>query len=67
MIFEAIEHLTDEQIEDLYRLYQVEWWTRERQKVDIERMLKHSDLIVAFCEPRSKKLLAFSRNFGQIN
>jgi GNAT superfamily N-acetyltransferase len=61
MTFEAIECLNDDQIEDLYRLYQTEWWSKGRKKADIERMLKHSDLIVAFCEPDSKRLIAFSR------
>jgi GNAT superfamily N-acetyltransferase len=61
MMFEAIEYLTDEQIEDLYRLYQNQWWTRKRQRADIERMLQYSNLIVAFCDPQSKRLLAFSR------
>lgn len=60
-MFEAIEYLTDEQIEDLYRLYQNQWWTRKRQRADIERMLQYSNLIVAFCDPQSKRLLAFSR------
>ncbi|MCU0534783.1 MAG: GNAT family N-acetyltransferase [Hydrococcus sp. Prado102] len=61
MTFEVIDRLNDDQIEDLYRLYQAEWWSKERKKADIERMLKHSDLIVAFCDPNSKRLLAFSR------
>lgn len=61
MTFEAIEHLTENQIEDLYRLYQSEWWTRERQKSDIQQMLKHSDVIVAFCDPQSKRMVAFAR------
>jgi predicted GNAT family N-acyltransferase len=61
MNFEAIERLNIDQIEDLYRLYQAHWWSKGRKKADIERMLKHSDLIVAFCEPNSKRLIAFSR------
>jgi GNAT superfamily N-acetyltransferase len=61
MAIQAIEHLTDEQIDDLHRLYQDEWWSRGRERADIERMLKYSDLIVAFCDSDSKRLVAFSR------
>ncbi|NEO28806.1 MAG: GNAT family N-acetyltransferase [Kamptonema sp. SIO4C4] len=57
----AIEHLTDSQIEDLYQLYQKQWWTHQRQRRDIPRMLQHSDEIVAFCEPQNNQLVAFSR------
>jgi GNAT superfamily N-acetyltransferase len=61
MMFEVIDRLSDEQLEDLYRMYQAEWWTRGRKKADIENMLEHSDLIVAFCDSQSKQLVAFSR------
>ncbi|MBF2019059.1 MAG: hypothetical protein IGR93_02815 [Hydrococcus sp. C42_A2020_068] len=61
MAIQAIEHLTDEQIDDLHRLYQDEWWSRSRKRADIEGMLPHSDLIVAFCDSDSKRRVAFSR------
>jgi hypothetical protein len=31
MRFEKIEHLTDDQINDLRRMYQEEWWTKGRE------------------------------------
>ncbi len=61
MTFEAIENLSEAQIEDLYQIYQSQWWSKERQKSDIDRMLEHSDVIVAFCDPNSKRLVAFAR------
>jgi hypothetical protein len=42
MVYELIEQLSDDQIEDLHRLYQSEWWTKGRQLPDIRRMLQHS-------------------------
>ena len=59
MTFE--EQLTDEQIEDLYRLYQQEWWTKGRQLADVRRMLQHCDVLVAFCDSDSKRLIGFAR------
>ncbi|OKH24778.1 hypothetical protein NIES593_06045 [Hydrococcus rivularis NIES-593] len=61
MAIQAIEHLTDEQIDDLNRLYQDEWWSRGRKRANIRRVLQHLDLIVAFCDSESKRLVAFSR------
>jgi predicted GNAT family N-acyltransferase len=42
-------------------MYQSEWWTRGRQLPDIRRMLKHSDMIVGFCDSDSNRLIAFAR------
>jgi predicted GNAT family N-acyltransferase len=61
MPIEAIEHLTDEQVKDLHRLYQSEWWTEGRSLSDVERILQHSDIIVAFCDSVTRELLAFAR------
>ena len=61
MSFEAINRLTDQQIEDLYALYQSEWWTKGRQPPDIRRMLQHSDVIVGYCDIETKRLIAFAR------
>ncbi|MBE9168428.1 GNAT family N-acetyltransferase [Pleurocapsales cyanobacterium LEGE 06147] len=59
--YEAIAHLTETQIEDLCRMYQSEWWSKGRHKTDVQKMLQHSDIIIAFCHPETKKLLAFAR------
>lgn len=61
MSFEMIDHLTDAQIEALHELYQSEWWTKGRQLDDIRRMVEHTDIIIAFCESDTKKLVAFTR------
>ena len=61
MSFEVIYQLTDEQAADLHRMYQSQWWTKGRQLSDVQRMLQHSEIIVAFCDSESKQLVAFSR------
>ncbi len=61
MHFEKIEQLTDGQVSDLHRMYQQEWWTKERGLEDVRRMLEHSAVIVGFCDTESKHLVAFAR------
>jgi predicted GNAT family N-acyltransferase len=61
MAFEVISALTEEQIQDLHTMYQSEWWTKGRQLSDIRLMLRHSDLIIAFCDIETKRLVAFAR------
>jgi ribosomal protein S18 acetylase RimI-like enzyme len=61
MQINLIKNLSERQIDDLNRLYQSQWWSRGRKKADIDRMLKHTDLIVAFCDASSNQLVAFSR------
>jgi predicted GNAT family N-acyltransferase len=61
MPIEAIERLTGEQVKDLHRLYQLEWWTQDRSLSDVECILQHSDVTVAFCDSATRRLLAFAR------
>jgi hypothetical protein len=41
MAFQRIDQLNEAQTEDLFRLYQAEWWTQGRQLSDIELMLQN--------------------------
>ena len=59
--FAVIHQLTELQIKDLHVLFQGEWWTTGRQLDEVRRMLEHTDVIVALCEPQTQKLVAFSR------
>ena len=61
MRFEKIERLNDEQINDLHRMFQEEWWTKGRALEDVRRMLEQTDVIVGFCDAESKRLVAFTR------
>lgn len=61
MAFQRIDQLNGAQTEDLFRLYQAEWWTLGRQLPDIELMLQNSDVVVAYCDSETGKLAAFGR------
>lgn len=56
-----INHLTENQIQELCKLYQTTWWAKGRQLPDVQKMLKNSDIIVALCEPQTEQILGFSR------
>lgn len=60
-MFTRITNLSLAQLEDLYQMYQLQWWSRGRQLADIQRMLSQCDEIVAFCDRDSKHLVAFCR------
>jgi len=53
--------LSGPQIEELWRMYQAEWWSRGRKIEDVRRAVQHSDLIFAFCDAETGCLLAFAR------
>lgn len=55
------ERLSESQIQDLWTLYQSEWWTKGREMADVRCMLEHSDIIIGLCEPATKRLVAFAR------
>jgi len=56
-----VSRLTSEHIEQLWRMYQAEWWSRGRKLEDVRRVVRHSDLIFAFCDPETGRLVAFAR------
>jgi predicted GNAT family N-acyltransferase len=49
------------QIEQLWHMYQAEWWSRGRKMEDVRRAVQHSDLIFAFGDPETGRLAAFAR------
>lgn len=61
MALELQHALTDEQVEQLWRMYQAEWWTKGRRRGAVEEMLRHCDVIVAFSDSETGKLAAFAR------
>ena len=60
-MIEAVERLTEAQIQDLRRLYEREWWTQGRSEAQVRRLVEHSEIIVGFCEADSRRLVAFAR------
>lgn len=61
MSWTQITELSEQQRDNLYHLYQDEWWTQGRTRDDIEMMVDESDEIVAFCDADTGELVAFSR------
>jgi predicted GNAT family N-acyltransferase len=59
--FELRNHLSSSQVEDLLRLYGNEWWSKERTRSDVERMVLASDVLFAMVEKGSESLAAFAR------
>ena len=60
-VFEVRDHVSPSQVDDLLRLYGSEWWSSERTRADVERMLLGSDLLCAIVERESDSLAAFAR------
>lgn len=58
--FEIRNSLSASQKEDLLRLYANEWWTKDRTRSDVERMLAATDLLYALVDV-SDSLVAFAR------
>ena len=49
------------QVEQLWHMYQAEWWSCGREIEDVRRAVQHSDLIFAFCNSETGRLAAFAR------
>ena len=59
--FQFVNRLTCQHIEQLWRMYQGEWWSRGRRMQDVRRAVEHSDLVFAFCDSETGQLAAFAR------
>src|SRR6266404_571250 len=56
-----VEALSESQVEDLRRLYQSEWWTKERTLEDVRSMLDHTQILIGFADAATDRLIAFAR------
>lgn len=61
MNVKTVSQLTTEHIQDLHQLYQSAWWTKGRALADVQKMLRHSNLIIGYAEVDTGKLVAFAR------
>ncbi len=59
--FQFVSRLTRAHIEQLWHMYQGEWWSRDRNLNDVRRAVEHSDLIVAYYDLATGRLAAFAR------
>jgi predicted GNAT family N-acyltransferase len=60
MKYKIVHKLNKKQRKELYRLYKKEWWTKERKKKDIKKMLKNSDILFVLIN-KKEKLIGFAR------
>lgn len=60
-MYERIERFTGEHAAELHALYQDEWWSRGRGLDDVKKMIRHTDVVVAYRETSSGRLAAFAR------
>ena len=58
---ELRRELTPSQVEQLVNLFQQEWWTKGRQKADVERLIENAGPLFAFVDPLNGELVAFAR------
>jgi GNAT superfamily N-acetyltransferase len=58
---ELRQGLTPVQVEQLVGLFQQEWWTKGRQKADVETLIRNAGPIFAFIDPLNEELVAFAR------
>lgn len=61
MNLEPISVLSESHVIDLHALYQGEWWTRGRTLDQVRQMLAAPQVIIAFAEPDSGRLVGFTR------
>jgi len=60
MEYKIINKLTKSQKDELYKLYKKQWWTKDRTKEEIKKMLKYSDIIIAIVNKKGR-LIGFVR------
>ena len=60
MEYKVIKKLNKKQVKDLHKLYKNEWWTKDRSKKEIKKMLKHTDIVIGIVNKKGK-LIAFAR------
>jgi GNAT superfamily N-acetyltransferase len=53
--------LSDPQVDQLVELFQAEWWTKGRTKVDVGKALASGGPVFAFIDPDGDELVAFAR------
>jgi GNAT superfamily N-acetyltransferase len=60
MAISVIQALSSRHVVQLQRMYEQEWWTRGRTRVETQRMLKHSDCVIGLVDGDGR-LCAFCR------
>ena len=56
-----VNTLTEDQILQLYGLYQKEWWSNRRTLEEARIVVAHSSLLIGLVEPDTQRLVGFCR------
>lgn len=59
--YETIEEFTDEQITQIHRLVQQQWWGGNRTLEEVRRMAENTSLMIGLIEKSSGELVGFCR------
>lgn len=61
MTYKVIEKLNEKQVDHLLALFKNEWWTRNRQTIDIKKMLENSNVVIGLIHEETEELIGFTR------
>jgi len=58
---EQLDSIEGARVDELVELFQTAWWTRGRERADVERMLAGSDGAIGVVHKATDRLVAFAR------
>lgn len=61
MNYKVIEQFNDKQLLELHGLFQHEWWTKDRQLLDIRKMVENSNVVIGLINEETEELIGFAR------
>lgn len=61
MTYKVIEKLNENQLNHLLALFKNEWWTRNRQTIDVKKMLENSNVVIGLIHEETDELIGFAR------
>ncbi|KQL34321.1 MULTISPECIES: GNAT family N-acetyltransferase [Bacillaceae] len=61
MTYKVIEKLNENQLNHLLALFKNEWWTKNRQTIDIKKMLENSNVVIGLIHEETDELVGFAR------
>ncbi|WP_435154824.1 GNAT family N-acetyltransferase [Haladaptatus sp. DFWS20] len=57
----VVHRLTDEQVEQLFELYESTYWADDRNLLEIRHMLDETGVFVGVCDQKTDELVGFAR------
>lgn len=60
-MYEVIDTLSEQHKDQLYQLYQNEWWTKSRSRQDVDTIIAGSSFIIGIIHQEFGQLVGFTR------